>query len=167
MEARRAGWARPLAAPAHTREDAMTIGRICQREVDIADSKEVARAAARRMATRCVGTLVVLDASKHPVGILTDRDLAVRVLAEGLNPDTTPVADVMTRHPATVNEHSPIEDVLALMRSKSVRRMPVVDKQGRLVGLVSVDDVLALLAEEFRHLGKLLEKSSPKSLAQT
>ena len=144
----------------------MTIGRICQREVDTADSKECARAAARRMATRCVGTLVILDKEKRPVGILTDRDLAVRVLAEGLNPDTTPVADVMTLHPTTINENTSIEDVLALMRAKSVRRLPVVERQGRLVGLVSVDDVLALLAEEFRHLGKLLEKSSPKNLAQ-
>jgi len=144
----------------------MTIGRICQREVDTADSKECARAAARRMATRCVGTLVILDKEKRPVGILTDRDLAVRVLAEGLNPDTTPVADVMTLHPATINENTSIEDVLALMRAKSVRRLPVVERQGRLVGLVSVDDVLALLAEEFRHLGKLLEKSSPNNLAQ-
>ena len=144
----------------------MTIGRICQREVDTADSKECARAAARRMATRCVGTLVILDREQRPVGILTDRDLAVRVLAEGLNPDTTPVADVMTLHPTTVNENTSIEDVLALMRAKSVRRLPVVERQGRLVGLVSVDDVLALLAEEFRHLGKLLEKSSPNNLAQ-
>jgi len=144
----------------------MTIGRICQREVDTADSKECARAAARRMATRCVGTLVILDKEKRPVGILTDRDLAVRVLAEGLNPDTTPVADVMTLHPTTINENTSIEDVLALMRAKSVRRLPVVERQGRLVGLVSVDDVLALLAEEFRHLGKLLEKSSPNNLAQ-
>ncbi len=144
----------------------MTVGRICQRQVDTAEGKEMARAAARRMSPRCVGTLVVLDESRKPVGILTDRDLAVRVLAEGLNPDTTPVADVMTRHPSTVSENAAIEDVLALMRSKAVRRMPVVDKQGRLVGLVSVDDVLTLLAEEFRHLGKLLEKSSPKSLAQ-
>jgi CBS domain-containing protein len=144
----------------------MSIGRICQREVDTADSKECARAAARRMATRCVGTLVILDREKRPVGILTDRDLAVRVLAEGLNPDTTPVADVMTLHPTTVNENTSIEDVLALMRAKSVRRLPVVERQGRLVGLVSVDDVLAQLAEEFRHLGKLLEKSSPKNLAQ-
>ena len=143
----------------------MTIGRICQREVDTAESKETARAAARRMATRCVGTLIVLDEKSKPVGILTDRDLVVRVLAEGLEPDTALVADVMTRHPATVNEKAPIEDVLVLMRSKSVRRMPVVDKEGRLVGLVSVDDVLSLLAEEFRHLGKLLEKSSPRSLA--
>jgi CBS domain-containing protein len=144
----------------------MTIGRICQRDVDTADSKECARAAARRMATRCVGTLVILDREKRPVGILTDRDLAVRVLAEGLNPDTTPVADVMTLHPTTINENTSIEDVLALMRAKSVRRLPVVERQGRLVGLVSVDDVLALLAEEFRHLGKLLEKSSPNNLAQ-
>ena len=144
----------------------MTIGRICQRDVDTADSKESARSAARRMATRCVGTLVILDREKRPVGILTDRDLAVRVLAEGLNPDTTPVADVMTLHPTTINENTAVDDVLALMRAKSVRRLPVVERQGRLVGLVSVDDVLALLAEEFRHLGKLLEKSSPNILAQ-
>lgn len=144
----------------------MTIGRICQREVDFAEPKESARAAARRMSTRCVGTLVVIDPSRKPVGIVTDRDLVVRVLAEGLEPDSTLIADVMTRHPATVSENTPIEDVLALMRTKSVRRMPVVDKQGHLVGLVSVDDVLSLLAEEFRHLGKLLEKSSPKNLAQ-
>lgn len=144
----------------------MTIGRICQRQVDTAEAKETARAAARRMSTRCVGTLIVLDESNKPIGILTDRDLTLRILAEGLNPDTTPVADVMTRHPATVSENAPVEDVLALMRSKAVRRLPVVDGRGRLIGLVSVDDVLTLLAEEFRHLGKLLEKSSPRKLAE-
>ncbi len=144
----------------------MTIGRICQRQVDTAEAKETARAAARRMSTRCVGTLIVLDESNKPIGILTDRDLTLRILAEGLNPDTTPVADVMTRHPATVSENAPVEDVLALMRSKAVRRVPVVDGRGRLIGLVSVDDVLTLLAEEFRHLGKLLEKSSPRKLAE-
>ena len=143
----------------------MTVGRICQREVDLAQATEPVRAAAQRMESRNVGSLVVIDEGERPMGILTDRDLALRVVAGGLDADATLVAQVMTPQPRTVSEETPIEDALGLMRSASVRRLPVVDRKGRLVGVVSLDDILSLLAEEFEEVGKLLERTSPRALA--
>ena len=86
-------------------------------------------------------------------------------MGEGLDADATLVAQVMTPQPRTVSEDTPIEDALGLMRSASVRRLPVVDRKGRLVGVVSLDDILSLLAEEFEEVGKLLERTSPRALA--
>ena len=144
----------------------MTIGRICQRSVDTASPDESARVAAQRMNSRSVGTLLVLDADGRPVGIVTDRDLAMQVVAQGANPETIRVRDVMTPDPRTVAEEAAIEDALALMRSRGVRRLPVVHKDGTLAGLVSLDDILSLLAEELRHVGRLIERSSPRALAK-
>lgn len=144
----------------------MTVGRICVREVDLAEPHEPVYAAARRLHARKVGTLVAVDEQKKPVGIITDRDLTVRVLAQGLDPAQTTVADVMTRSPKTVSEEEPIERALTLMRSGPFRRIPVVDRGGRLVGLLSLDDILDLLSEEFSEIGRLLERESPESLAE-
>jgi CBS domain-containing protein len=144
----------------------MTVGRICQREVDLADAGEPVRAAAQRMRARNVGSLVILDTERRPIGIVTDRDLALAVVAEGRDADEVRVGDVMSPAPRTVSEDTPIEDTLAVMRARHVRRLPVVDARGRLVGMVSVDDVLSLLAEEFAQLGGLIEGSSPHALAR-
>lgn len=143
----------------------MTVGRICMREVDLAEPYESVYVAAQRMHARKVGTLVVVDPQQQPVGIITDRDLTVRVLAQCLDPVETTVGDVMTRHPKTVSENEPIEQALAVMRSGPFRRVPVVDRRGALVGVLSLDDVLDLLSEEFSQIGQLLERESPVSLA--
>ena len=139
----------------------MTIGRICHREVDLTDVRESVRDAARRMRERGVGTLLVLDDERRPAGILTDRDLALRVVAANKDPLRTNVEEVMTAHPRTVSERAPIEDALALMRSLGVRRLPVVDAGARLVGIVSLDDVLALLAEELRTVHGVIQQEAP------
>ena len=138
----------------------MSVGRICVRDVNLASPDETVQVAARRMAEQRVGTLVVLDAAKQPVGLLTDRDLVVRVLAVGADPGAATVADIMTREPKTIAEDSPIESALALMRAGAFRRLPVVDHDGRLVGILSLDDILALLAEEFAHIGGILNQQS-------
>jgi CBS domain-containing protein len=143
----------------------MTIGRICSREVDTADPEEPVLAAAQRMAARGVGTLVVLDADKRPLGILTDRDLALRVVGVGRDARTTTVSEVMSADVHTAFEALPIEEALRLMRTQSVRRLVVVRRDGALVGLVSLDDVLALLAEELREIGGLLEQEDPRHAA--
>ena len=75
----------------------MSTGRICVREVDIAEVDESVQAAAQRMNSRNVGALVVLDQEKRPLGMLTDRDLAVRVLAKAVAPNQTTVGEVMTK----------------------------------------------------------------------
>jgi CBS domain-containing protein len=134
----------------------MSVGKICTRTVYTADREESTLAAAHRMKGKNVGTLVVLDEDKKPVGILTDRDLVERVLALGLQPDATRVGDVMSGHPRCVDEGAPIEDALVTMRGLGVRRMPVVDPGGRLAGMVSVDDVLQLLTEELGQIGRIV-----------
>ncbi len=141
------------------------IGRICQRDVDLAEADEPVRYAAERMHQRAVGSLVIVDDRKVPVGIVTDRDLTIRVLAAGLDADTTPVRDVMSPSPITIREDEPIEFAVKKMRQGSFRRLPVVDRSGSLLGLVSLDDVLSLLVEEFTDVGGLLERESPKSMA--
>ena len=143
----------------------MSVGRICVREVDVADPDESAWQAAERMHQRCVGTLVVLNESKEPTGIITDRDLVQRVMAKALDPSTTAIHDVMTVMPKTISEDASIESAVALMRSGGFRRLPVVDSDGRLVGLLSVDDVLMLLAEEISQIGELLENETPQRAA--
>jgi CBS domain-containing protein len=145
----------------------MTVGRICQREVDTAEPAETIRIAAQRMASRAVGALVVLDAHRKPVGILTDRDVAVRVAAEGRDVHLVTVGEVMTRSPRTIVESEPIEDALERMRTHAVRRLPVVSGRGELVGIVALDDILALLSEEMAKMGKIVEKSSPYALARS
>jgi CBS domain-containing protein len=145
----------------------MTIKRICNREVDLANTGETVRAAADRMGARNVGSVVIVDEDRHPIGILTDRDLALHVVGEGRDPNTTLVGEVMTSEPRTIRETMPIEDALSLMRSLEVRRLPVVDSRRKLVGIVSVDDILSLLAEEFREIGRLLRAESPRRLAKT
>jgi CBS domain-containing protein len=140
----------------------MSVGRICLRSVDLADASESVVGAARRMGERGVGTLVVVDQSGRPVGIVTDRDLCLRVLAEGRDVAATRVADVMTATPRTVSEETPIEAALSLMKAGGFRRVPVVDASGALVGILSLDDVLALLAEEFALIGKLIERAAPR-----
>ena len=144
----------------------MSVGRICVRQVDVADPEESVLVAARRMLSRKVGTLVVLNTAREPVGIVTDRDLTVRVLAEARDPHQTTLAEVMTQHPKTVHESTPIEETLRIMRAGNFRRIPVVDTAGKLAGLVSLDDILDLLSEEFRQIGDLLVEETPRSLAR-
>lgn len=143
----------------------MSAGRICSRDVDVASINESAQAAALRMHARKVGTLVVVDGDRHPLGILTDRDLAIRVVSTGLDAGRTSVGDVMSAAPDTVWEDTPIEDSLAAMRRGPYRRLLVVDGDDRLVGLLSLDDILHLLGEEFGEIRRLISREAPASLA--
>lgn len=142
----------------------MSVGRLCVRDVDLADPDEAVQVAAARMNDRNVGTLIVLDRVKRPIGIVTDRDLATRVVAHARDATATTVAEVMTAVPKTISEDLPLEEAITIMRSGPFRRMPVVNKEGKLVGLLSIDDVLDLLATEFAQVGELLRREGPRSL---
>jgi len=143
----------------------MSVGRICTRDVDTASGEETVLVAAQRMRDRGVGTLVVVDERAHPTGLLSDRDLVLRVVAQERDPARTHVREVMTATPMTILESSSIESALGHMRTGRFRRMPVVNAAGELVGIVSLDDVLALLAEELTMVGVLLERESPHRAA--
>jgi CBS domain-containing protein len=143
----------------------MTIARICRRDVDLVDLDESAWAAAERMLQRSVGSLVVINRFQQPIGIVTDRDLVVKVLAPERLPRTTRVREIMTGPVKTALETDTIESALMLMRGGEIRRLPVVDTVGRLVGVVTLDDILALLASEFEEIGRLLRRQTPQAVA--
>jgi CBS domain-containing protein len=126
------------------------------RALHVAGPGENAREAARRMVTKNVGTLAVLDGGGRPIGFVTDRDLAFHCVAEERDPARTKLETIMAAPVVTVPEDLPIEDALVRMAETRVRRLAVVDRAGCLAGLLALDDVLELLAEETATVGRIL-----------
>lgn len=139
----------------------MPIGEVCNREVVVAEKSLAVTEAAGLMRMHHVGDVVVVDdrgGKRRPVGILTDRDIAVEVVAAGVNPEALTAGDIMTSELATLRESEGLYEALRYMRDKGVRRMPVVDGDGALVGILTLDDLLTLLAEELTNVAKLLSR---------
>jgi CBS domain-containing protein len=139
----------------------MDIGLLCVREVDTLPPQATALDAAKRMRERGVGTLVVVNEQRHPMGLVSDRDLTLRVMARAHDAASTPIVDVMSPMSTTVLDSSSIESALAQMRIGRMRRLPVVNGKGTLVGIVALDDILAVLAREFSLVGGLVEAEAP------
>jgi CBS domain-containing protein len=126
----------------------MSLADLCNRNpVTVAADASLVEAA-QLMRTRHVGFLVVTPdgGSGPPIGVLTDRDIVVEVVSEAVDPTTVTAADAMTREPLMVGFDASPEQVLAQMRAFGVRRAPVVDATGQLVGVVALDDLLDWLA---------------------
>jgi CBS domain-containing protein len=139
----------------------MAIGEICSREVVFAHRGMTVKAAAQLMREYHIGALVVVDeleARRVPAGIITDRDIAVSIVAKGLDPDDVRVEDAMVSEPAVVRESDGVAETIELMRAKAVRRLPVVDDAGSLVGIITADDFIDLLAEEMMGLARMLTR---------
>jgi CBS domain-containing protein len=109
---------------------------------------EVVRTAAAVMRDRCIGDVLVVDDSGALCGIVTDRDLALRVVAAGLDPATTAIGEIATLDPVTVADGASLADVAAAMRDHAVRRVPVVDADGRPVAVVALTDLADELGGE-------------------
>lgn len=139
----------------------MSAGRVCVREVLVAAPGENVREAARRMRKADVGSLVVLDPDRRPVGILTDRDITLRCVAEGRDPEQTTISAVMAAPAVCVPESTPIEDALSRMVGIPARRLVVTDADGCLAGILALDDLVELLAEEGERIGRLLARHRP------
>jgi CBS domain-containing protein len=136
----------------------MSAGTLCNREVIIAERTGSVLEAAQLMRQRHVGDVIVTEARnghRIPVGIVTDRDIVIEVVAKGLRPQEVKIADIMSPEVAAVDEHAGVFETIQLMRTKGVRRMPIVDKEGSLVGMLSIDDLLELLAEEMTALSRV------------
>lgn len=103
--------------------------------------------AARAMKQKNVGALVVVNAGR-PLGVLTDRDIVVDVVASGKDPDAVRVEDVMRKKPATLREDLGLMDAARIFAKTGVRRLPVVDRAGRVSGIVALDDLMMLLGNE-------------------
>ena len=139
----------------------MAIGEICCRDVVIAQAEETVLDAAKLMREHHVGNVVVVEereGKRVPVGIVTDRDVVVEIVAPELDPATLTIGDIMQPGLAAIDEGTGVFEIIEFMRSKGVRRMPVVAADGALVGIVTLDDLVALLAEEFYELSAVLRK---------
>ena len=131
----------------------MQITSLIQRNVVTADPGDDLSAAARQMREKHVGYLVVteLDAERggqRPVGVVTDRDLVISVIAADADPRALRVGDVMSRNPVTLPDTASFGMALREMRRIGVRRLPVINGKGQLEGIVSLDDIIDLLARE-------------------
>lgn len=138
----------------------MPINEICNREVIIVRRDETVMQAAKLMRQHHVGTVVVIEErNEHrvPVGIITDRDLVVGIIATEIDSNLITVGDLIADELVTVKERCGVYEAIQYMRSKGVRRLPVVDDEGGLIGLVTLDDLLALLADEIAALAVLVE----------
>jgi CBS domain-containing protein len=138
-----------------------TAGEFCNRRVVVAKRGETLGDAARRMLDEHVGCLVVVEEDEpgqpKPVGMLTDRDIVVGVLARtDRHLDAITVGDVMTPSPVTAEEDEPFEDVFKRLRSFGIRRIPVVNQQGGLEGLMTFDDWVEFLEEQIADLASVM-----------
>ncbi len=138
----------------------MNVGTICTRTVSVIDGNTTVKDAAHRMRLDHVGDLVLVEDHAGrllPSGILTDRDIVVGIVAHGLEElDRLVVRDVITRPLVTARADEDSMVVAKRMRENGVRRVPVVDEHGELVGILSVDDLLGALHAELEQLTRLV-----------
>jgi CBS domain-containing protein len=139
----------------------MSIGRICTRTVVTAVPEETILDVARRFKEYNVGTAVVVVDNNRPVGLVTDRDICIRCVANEQDPASTPVSVVMSPELRSADEGTPIEVALRTMASAGTRRLVVTGEEGRVAGVLSMDDVIELLVEEAVSLGKLVRREAP------
>lgn len=136
----------------------MPISEFCNREVVFATRKTSIPEAAQLMRQHHVGDLVVVDESdgkRVPVGIVTDRDIIIEIIAESLDFNDFCVGDIMSPQLFSVQEKEGVFETIRLMHIKGVRRIPVVNLEGGLEGIVSADDMLDLMSEEMSELAKI------------
>ncbi len=123
------------------------------------DAQAPVREAARLMESEDVGSLPIVQEGARLVGVVTDRDIAVRVVARGLDPEATPVADIASRELVTLTPDDDLDDALALMARAQVRRLPIVVREDELVGVVSQADIARSDVKE-KHVGEVVEAIS-------
>ncbi|MDH5370760.1 MAG: CBS domain-containing protein [Gammaproteobacteria bacterium] len=139
----------------------MSVGEYCNRSVVVVEKTEPVREAINLMRKNHVGDVVVVEMQENasiPLGILTDRDIVVEILAEDVDIDSVNVGDVMSYRLVTVNEDTKLLDAIKQMRIKGVRRLPVVNESGELQGILSTDDLLELVVEQLSDIVGLVSK---------
>ncbi|AHE97440.1 CBS domain-containing protein [Thioalkalivibrio paradoxus] len=140
----------------------MSVGEICNQEVVVIDRKASVYEAARMMRNHHVGSLVVVDQSSttpmKPVGIVTDRDLVVEIMAKEVPEEVLTTGDLIAPELLTARESDGIWETIMRMRAMGVRRLPVVNTGGNLSGMLTMDDLLKFLADEFSDIVRLIRR---------
>ena len=126
-------------------------------------------AAARLMREEHVGSLIVVEdpnLKNIPVGIVTDRDLVVEVLAQDVDIEAITVGDVMSANLVTARADASLWDAMKLMRMHGVRRLPIITQEEKLVGIITIDDVMMVLASEFTELARVIPREQTNEVRQ-
>ena len=145
----------------------MKVRDFCTREPVLIAPQASLRAAALEMRNRHVGALLVVDEARRPVGILTDRDIVVAAIAvPGARPEGIRVVDAMSRRLAVAKADDGVFEAVETMGARGVRRLPVVDAQGVLIGILAADDVHRMIGAELAKLAEALRKGSERELAE-
>jgi CBS domain-containing protein len=138
----------------------MTVHECCNTEVVSASPDAKVIEIVRLMDGKNVGCVILVE-KEMPVGIITDRDIVLRVMSKDQDPKRITVREVMTRDPTVIEGGKGLFEAMREFEGKNFRRMPVVDEQGHLTGILTTDDMLKLLAREFSFVTAVLEAQTP------
>ena len=136
----------------------MSLQRFCKRPIITVAPEKTIPTACQLLEEQNIGCLLVEEQGKL-CGILTDRDIALRVTGRRRDPEQTTVRQVMTSNPAHISVDSTLHELTALMHKHHVRRVPIIDETGRAIGIVTLDDLLALLGDEMSDMGEAISKA--------
>lgn len=144
----------------------MAIGELCNREVIVTGPATSVAEAARLMRRHHVGDVVVVeeDEVRRPIGIVTDRDIVIEVIAVGLDPEDVTVMDIVTDDLTVASDDDEFLDALAQMRRRGVRRLPIVNANGGLEGILTADDAVELVGEAVADLVSLVSRELDREM---
>ncbi|MDD1714533.1 MAG: CBS domain-containing protein [Methanoregulaceae archaeon] len=138
----------------------MTVLDCCRIDVVTASPDAKVNEVAELMSDSNVGCVVITN-DLCPVGIVTDRDIVTRVLAPGKDPKKTAISEVMTRDPVVVEDGTGLFEAMQLIRDEWVRGLPIIDGDGRLAGIITLDDIIRLIGQEMQYIGDVIREASP------
>lgn len=136
----------------------MSLERFCKRPIVTIAPEKTIQEACQLLQERNIGCLLVEEQGKL-CGILTDRDIALRVTGQGKDPQLTHVGTVMTANPVRIPVSSTLHELTMLMHGQRVRRVPIIDESGRAIGIVTLDDLLVLLGDGMSDLAKTVSEA--------
>ena len=134
----------------------MSISSLCNRTVICVNTGTTITDVAKEMEDKNIGSIVVLDNEK-PCGMITDRDIIIRVINKGKDPKQTFVDDVMSELVLCLEEDMGLYQALEMLKGKSLRRYPVIDKNGDLKGIITLDDIIFLLGKELYDVASIIQ----------
>lgn len=143
----------------------MPVSEICNREVVVVQRNDTALEAAKLIRQHHVGDVLVVEdrnGVRIPVGIITDRDLIMEIMAPELDGSVITVGDIMAQELVTTKGSTGIFEAIQYMRQKAVRRLPIVNEDGGMIGILTLDDLLELLSEELLEIAKLVRNEQQK-----
>ncbi|MGH7800700.1 MAG: CBS domain-containing protein [Thermodesulfobacteriota bacterium] len=138
----------------------MSLGNMCRKKIVCVNAGRKVKEAAKLMEQKNIGSVIVVGGGK-PVGIVTDRDILLRVVNKGLDPEKTSVDKVMTKKIVTLREDMGLFEALEKTKKKGIRRFPIVDTKGKLQGIMTLDDILYLLGKEMANVSSIIEREGP------